>query len=215
MRKYRAEIAAALLGPYLGGSALAFAFSWPFPQQVLILSATALVTAALGAEALFLTEIQVDDSDDTGLVSGLVVSTALLLPSVDRVIVGIGLLPTSLWLPLSALGAGLLGAGACLRLAARRALGSRFTHSIQLVPEHELVEHGPYRLVRHPAYLGTMLALLGASLLFGSWLAILVVGACAPLGMARIRREERMLRHRFGDDFSDYARRVPAVVPFS
>ena len=69
-----------------------------------------------------------------------------------------------------------------------------------------LVEEGPYRLGRHPMYLGIAVAWAGAALLSGS-LPTAVAGAVWAGAVARVQvpREEQRLRQVFGGWYSDYA----------
>ena len=93
-----------------------------------------------------------------------------------------------LWLAL------LLGAQG-LRVSSMLALGERWHVRIWVVPGMALVTSGPYRFLRHPAYVGVTLELLAAPLLFGAWRTAIVVGALNALALfIRIRAEERALR---------------------
>jgi protein-S-isoprenylcysteine O-methyltransferase Ste14 len=78
----------------------------------------------------------------------------------------------------------------------------------------ELNTTGAYSLLRHPLYLGNVVAWLGAALVPGIWwLAVLVVLVCW-LHYERIALvEEEFLRDRFGQRFLDWAERTPAFLP--
>ena len=65
---------------------------------------------------------------------------------------------------------------------------------IQTERGHRVVEGGPYRFVRHPAYVGSLLVDLGAPLLLGSWWALIPGGLCAALMIVRTALEDRTLR---------------------
>jgi protein-S-isoprenylcysteine O-methyltransferase Ste14 len=41
-------------------------------------------------------------------------------------------------------------------------MGKRFTYTLTIVKDHELVTDGPYAYVRHPSYTGLWMVLLGA-----------------------------------------------------
>jgi protein-S-isoprenylcysteine O-methyltransferase Ste14 len=72
---------------------------------------------------------------------------------------------------------------------------------------------GPYRLVRHPLYLGWMLALFGAAHMSGDRLGIAAISSTYLL--VAVPWEERSLRQAFGDEYAAYARRVRwRVIPF-
>ena len=78
---------------------------------------------------------------------------------------------------------------------------------------HEPVTDGPYRAVRHPGYTGTILAMLGGGLTFGSWLAMAPTVGIVLLFVRRTINEDRMLRHEL-DGYESYAQRVRSrLVP--
>jgi protein-S-isoprenylcysteine O-methyltransferase Ste14 len=108
-----------------------------------------------------------------------------------------------------------LGVGsAWVTLAAIRTLGKQWSLAARLVEGHTLVTEGPFRVVRHPIYT----AMFG--MLLANGVAVSYTGALLPaiivywIGAAiRIRREEKLLRQAFGQEFEAHARRVPAVFP--
>ncbi len=110
----------------------------------------------------------------------------------------------------------LLGGGCLIYLWGLRALGAMFGPAsglgVALFVGHRLITAGPYAIVRHPMYLGVMLAASGSLLLYRTWA---VLGfAILMLGLAfRARREERLLSDEFGEAWRAYAARVPAWVP--
>ena len=97
---------------------------------------------------------------------------------------------------LAALAFSLFAAGQALRLAAIRTLGWRWSTRVMTVPgpEGAPVQHGIYRYLRHPNYLGVELEILAAPLLHSAYLTSAVFGiANALLLRDRIRREEQAL----------------------
>ena len=78
-----------------------------------------------------------------------------------------------------------------------------------------VVTGGPYRLIRHPGYAGSLLVWTGYCLGVGNWIALLVVGVLmlAAYGW-RIRAEERMLVAALGEQYRHYQRRTTRLVPF-
>lgn len=112
-------------------------------------------------------------------------------------------------------GIALIWAGMALRLWAVRVLGRFFRTTVVVQEEHQLVETGPYRLLRHPSYTGTLLTLLGFGFCFGNWIALALVTAGPLLAYSyRITVEERALRARFGPKYEAYARDRWRLVPF-
>ena len=116
-----------------------------------------------------------------------------------------------------ALGTLLCFPGLALYLWARRALGEMYNVSsglfgVQLYANHRLVTHGPFAIVRHPMYLGIVVASLGGLLIYRTWTLVFV--AVSFLGLiVRARREERALAAEFGEEWEAYRQRVPGWVP--
>jgi protein-S-isoprenylcysteine O-methyltransferase Ste14 len=73
---------------------------------------------------------------------------------------------------------------------------------------------GPYRWVRHPAYLGDLLISAGIGLALGSWLGAAVALALTLIGhLPRIRVEEEELRRAFGESYESFGRGRARLVP--
>ncbi|WP_437487521.1 isoprenylcysteine carboxylmethyltransferase family protein [Sorangium sp. So ce1014] len=129
-----------------------------------------------------------------------------------------GLLPASLaWLPRvpptpgrQVVGTLLMVAGLALAVASIGWLGKSFS----LMPEaRRLVTGGPYRLVRHPVYLATVIQGAGLILLYPSTAALLIYAVEVVLQIIRMGYEERVLRDTF-PEYDDYARRTSArLIP--
>ena len=57
--------------------------------------------------------------------------------------------------------------GGLIRYKCYRALGSMFTFEMSIREGHVLVTSGPYAIVRHPAYTGAILVVIGIFLVHG------------------------------------------------
>jgi protein-S-isoprenylcysteine O-methyltransferase len=93
-------------------------------------------------------------------------------------------------------------------------LGRFFTVDVTIEKDHQLVERGPFRWVRHPSYTGVLLAFVGFALTLRNWAAILVV--LVPIFFAFIRRmnvEEEALRGALGERYSTYMKRTKRLIP--
>jgi protein-S-isoprenylcysteine O-methyltransferase Ste14 len=113
------------------------------------------------------------------------------------------------------LGALLLYAGIALRLYAIAVLGAFFTTAVAVAPGQVVVERGPYRRIRHPAYAGLLLILLGLSLGLANWLSVVVIMGCALVGLTyRIRVEETALQEHLGQGYREYMGRTKRLIPF-
>ena len=109
----------------------------------------------------------------------------------------------------------LMWTGMAFRLWAVLVLGRFFRITVMLQDEHRLVEKGPYRILRHPAYTGGLLTITGIGLAMGNWLSLLVLMGVVLLGYGyRIRVEEQALRARFGESYERYAATRWRLVPF-
>ncbi|TMQ70774.1 MAG: isoprenylcysteine carboxylmethyltransferase family protein, partial [Candidatus Eisenbacteria bacterium] len=131
-------------------------------------------------------------------------------PESRGILIGLGLAPLlvapvaaygermGLWLfpgqpALGWIGVALAALGLGLRIAAMSQLGPRFSPLLAVQREHTLETTGLYRRIRHPGYLGSWLAALGAVCAFGSGLGIPLLLLFGGLLIARARREETML----------------------
>jgi protein-S-isoprenylcysteine O-methyltransferase Ste14 len=112
-------------------------------------------------------------------------------------------------------GVGIGALGFALRIWARRVLGQFYTRRLVTTAEQRVVQEGPYRLVRHPGYLGSLLVWTGASASSGNLLCLAAVaGLLAVTYGYRIRTEERMLVGALGKPYEDYRRRSWRLLPF-
>ena len=112
------------------------------------------------------------------------------------------------------LGLTLMLDGITLREWAVIALGRHFSVVVAIEANHALVTRGPYRWLRHPAYTGGLLALIGFTLALGSWLSIIPVVLISLLAFSyRIRLEERLLLTAFGETYRNYMARTWRLFP--
>ena len=111
-------------------------------------------------------------------------------------------------------GVALFVVGLLLRWWAIVTLGRFFTVDVTIEKDHELVERGPFRLVRHPSYTGVLLAFVGFALSLRNWGALLVV--LVPIFAAFVHRmnvEEEALSRALGSRYAEYMTRTKRLVP--
>jgi protein-S-isoprenylcysteine O-methyltransferase Ste14 len=102
-----------------------------------------------------------------------------------------------------------------LAWAATCHLGKQWRYEAALSEDHELIQTGPYRWVRHPIYASMLGMLLATGAAWSSWpmfaigLLVFLVGT-----EIRVRSDDRLLAERFQDAFAEYRSRVKAYVPF-
>ncbi|GLZ85690.1 hypothetical protein Pres01_17410 [Metapseudomonas resinovorans] len=111
------------------------------------------------------------------------------------------------------LGVFLFAAGGALRLWPVFVLGNRFSGLVAIQPGHRLVTDGIYGVIRHPSYLGLMIASLGWALAFRSGIGLMLVVLTLPPLLARIHAEEALLRTEFGEEYEAYCARTSRLIP--
>lgn len=122
----------------------------------------------------------------------------------------IGMVPADVrWI-----GVAVLAAGLALRAWAMVVLRASYTRTVRSVAGQELVARGPYAVVRHPGYAGSLLVWIGYSLGLGSWVAAAVVAVVLTGAyVRRITVEEGVLRAAFADGWDAYASGTSRLVP--
>jgi protein-S-isoprenylcysteine O-methyltransferase Ste14 len=94
------------------------------------------------------------------------------------------------------------------------ALGKLYSPEVTLQKEHRLITDGPYRYIRHPRYLGGMILGIGLSLLFRSWIGIVLTLVFVAIVLFRIKDEEALMSREFGLEWETYCRKSWRMVPF-
>jgi protein-S-isoprenylcysteine O-methyltransferase Ste14 len=130
-------------------------------------------------------------------------------------------LPAPLNLPITpqadwtgAMGVAICGLGLFVALWARWTLGGNWSSAVTFKREHELIQSGPYRFVRHPIYTGILVMALGTALDFGrlrSWLALPLMAAAFWI---KLKQEEKLLLGHFPQEYPIYKKQAKALVPF-
>jgi protein-S-isoprenylcysteine O-methyltransferase Ste14 len=104
--------------------------------------------------------------------------------------------------------------GVAFRMWAIAVLGRFWRVTVQIQPDHHVVEKGPYRVLRHPSYTGLLLACAGAGIAFNNWLSLLAMIALPLAGiLIRIRVEEAALERALGPSYIAYEARTKRLIP--
>lgn len=129
-------------------------------------------------------------------------------------IIGWGALPAD-WAPaLRWAGCALIAAGLALRVWAIHVLGRFFTVDVGIGADHQLVDRGPYRRLRHPSYSGVLLAFYGLGIGLGNVASLAVIAVLVTLAfLRRIQVEEAALRDAFPASYAAYAARTWRLFP--
>lgn len=96
-------------------------------------------------------------------------------------------------------------------LWSRIVLGTMWSSVAAVKTGHQLRTDGPYRVTRHPIYTGMLGMLAGTALVYLIALPILVLSLFVFLN--KIADEEHLLDQQFGEQYAEYKRRVPKLIP--
>ena len=150
-------------------------------------------------------------SDDQGTTKEIVAAFALAL----------GLTPIVRLVPVARLpraaapfGLTLEAVGLAVRAWSMRTLGRAYSRTLRTEDEQLVIESGPYRFVRHPGYLGSLLTWTGFALTSSSLPVVSLVGALLLRAYRRrISAEEELLRREF-PSYAEYSHRTKRLIPF-
>ena len=113
------------------------------------------------------------------------------------------------------LGIGLMLFGIVIRISAVLTLRKAFTLNVQVTSRQRLITSGLYQKIRHPAYTGSILSLVGVALALRNLLSVIIVFCCCIICyQIRITVEETVLENRFGDEYTSYKHNTYKLFPF-
>lgn len=110
-------------------------------------------------------------------------------------------------------GLGFIWAGAAFNRWARRSLGDNYRSQLTIVHDHDVIDSGPYRLVRHPMYTGSTVICVGCALAVDACPASLAWALPVASLVHRVRIEERLLRVTLGGSYERFADGRARFVP--
>jgi protein-S-isoprenylcysteine O-methyltransferase Ste14 len=90
-----------------------------------------------------------------------------------------------------------------------------FLFTVGVRQDQKVIENGPYRLVRHPAYSGSILTMVGLGLATQSAVAVLIMAVVCGIAYGyRIHIEEPALEKNLGEEYLQYMSRTKRLIPF-
>ena len=104
--------------------------------------------------------------------------------------------------------------GLTIRIISILTLKQHFTYTVTELENHELIETGLYKNIRHPGYLGQLLIFTGTAISLSNWLS--VVFMMIPVLIAYINRisvEESFMIKQIGQKYIDYQKRTKKLIP--
>jgi protein-S-isoprenylcysteine O-methyltransferase Ste14 len=112
------------------------------------------------------------------------------------------------------IGIALILIGIAIRWTAIVTLRRYFTVDVSIHTDHRVIEHGIYRVIRHPSYAGALVSFIGLGIAFMNWISLAVMILGTLIGFSyRIAIEERELIAALGDDYRNYAARTKRLIP--
>lgn len=108
----------------------------------------------------------------------------------------------------------LLVLGMIIRYWAIRTKRDQFKRIVQITKKQTLIQHGIYKDVRHPSYLGAYLSFIGAALwLDAMWSFVVVIIFMGGAYSYRIKVEEEVLSQHFGENYQRYQKYSWRMIP--
>jgi protein-S-isoprenylcysteine O-methyltransferase len=117
-------------------------------------------------------------------------------------------------MPVQVGGLVVMGIGIVVRSLAIAQLGRLHSPNVAVQADHRVVDTGLYRRIRHPSYLGAIIAFLGCAIALGNWISVVVVMVLTvPAYLVRIHEEENALAATLGEPYRAYQARTHRLVP--
>jgi protein-S-isoprenylcysteine O-methyltransferase Ste14 len=104
--------------------------------------------------------------------------------------------------------------GAIIACTSRYRLGKNWSLSVQRKENHQLIQHGMYKRVRHPIYTGLLLLFIGNALIVGDYRAIIAVLIVFISLWLKLKKEEKLLTETFGAAYTAYQKQTKALLPY-
>lgn len=118
------------------------------------------------------------------------------------------------WNIFFALGATFSLAGLIIRIISILTLKQYFTYTVTKIDNHELVDTGLYKYIRHPGYLGQLIIFFGISVAFSNWASMMCMIIPVLFGfLNRIRVEEKFMITQIGQKYLNYQKRTKKLIP--
>ena len=108
----------------------------------------------------------------------------------------------------------LVASGSAFAIWARLTIGRNWSSTVTLKQDHELIQRGPYSLVRHPIYTGLLSMCVGTLVLTGLVESAGVVAVGIVYVAFKVRDEERLMSETFPAQYPEYRRTVKSIIPF-
>lgn len=115
----------------------------------------------------------------------------------------------------SKFGIAMIVSGMLFRFYSIYTLGHYFTVDVTIRDDHRIVQHGVYKYLRHPSYLGSLISFVGNGIAMNNYIAFLIT--VLPVSAAFLYRmyvEEKVLINNFGEEYLQYKKHTWRLIPF-
>jgi protein-S-isoprenylcysteine O-methyltransferase Ste14 len=86
--------------------------------------------------------------------------------------------------------------------------------TIEVAADQKVIDTGPYAIVRHPMYVGSLIYMVGMPITLGSWWGLVVIPLMLPALLWRLFDEEKLLKENLAG-YTEYSRKVRyRLIPF-
>lgn len=104
--------------------------------------------------------------------------------------------------------------GAFIACWARYVLGKNWSLSIQKKEDHQLIQTGLYKYIRHPIYTGLLLLFTGNAIIIAEYRIIPAILIIFFSFWFKLKKEESLMIKTFGDDYHRYMANTKALIPY-
>ena len=92
-------------------------------------------------------------------------------------------------------------------------LGKQWSADLQLNPDHQLIESGPYSRIRHPMYTALITVYLALGIVSSNYIISTVFIMIIFSVVIRIPDEEKMMMGKFGERYKIYMQKTGRLLP--
>lgn len=118
------------------------------------------------------------------------------------------------WNTLFIIGSIVASSGLIIRITSIIKLKQLFTYTVAKLENHELIETGLYKYIRHPGYLGQLIIFLGTSICLSNWASMIIMIIPVLAGyLNRMNVEEKFMIKELGQKYVDYRKRTKRLIP--
>jgi protein-S-isoprenylcysteine O-methyltransferase Ste14 len=119
------------------------------------------------------------------------------------------------WNTFFTIGSILAAIGLIIRIASILTLRQQFPFTVTKIADHQLIDTGLYKYIRHPGYLGQLIIFLGIATSLSNWLSVLLMIIPVMAGyIYRIRVEENFMTQQMGQQYIEYQNRTKKLIPY-